>query len=114
MRSKDMVGALDQQASKISVAGVGDAKLRIMISRLTSTRSQTEIAANIATSSEPLLAAERQYEGQCGEMSDSVNLQQRLRLRILGLAELLNLPIVLLDLDGHLRDLLEHRTKRLC
>jgi hypothetical protein len=29
MRSKDVVGALDQQASKISVACLGDAELRI-------------------------------------------------------------------------------------
>ena len=47
-------------------------------------------------------------------MADAVNLQQSLRLRILGLAELLDLPVVLLDLDGHLRDLLKYRTERLC
>ncbi len=35
-RSEYMVGALDQQTSKVCVAGVGDAKLRIMISGLTS------------------------------------------------------------------------------
>lgn len=63
MRSEDMVGAFDQQASKIGVAGVGDAELRIMVSRLTSTRSQAKIATNITTPSEPLLAAERQHEG---------------------------------------------------
>ncbi len=37
-----------------------------------------------------------------------MNLQQCLRLRILGLAELLDLPVILLDLHSHLRDLLEH------
>jgi hypothetical protein len=47
-------------------------------------------------------------------VADAVNLQQSLRLRILGLAELLDLPIVLLDLQRHVRDLLEHRTKCLC
>jgi hypothetical protein len=30
------------------------------------------------------------------------------------LAQLLDLQVVLLDLDCHLRDLLEHRTERLC
>ena len=114
MRSQDMVGALDQQTSEICVAGMGDAKLRIVVSGLTPTWSQTQVATNIATSSEPFLAAERQHEGQGGEMADAVNLQQRLRLRILGLAELLDLPVVLLDLDRYLRDLLEHRTERLC
>ena len=39
MRSQDVVGALDQQTSEVRVAGMGDAKLRIMISGLTSTRS---------------------------------------------------------------------------
>jgi hypothetical protein len=87
-----VIGALDQQTSKIGVAGMGDTKLRVMISGLTSTRSQAKIAADIATSSEPLLAAERQHEGRGGEMTDAVNLQQCLRLRILGLSELLDLP----------------------
>ena len=63
MRSKDVIGALDQQTSEIGVAGVSDAELRIMISRLTSTRSQAQIAPNVATSSEPLFASERQHEG---------------------------------------------------
>ena len=61
-----------------------------MVSGLASTRSQAKIATNIATSPEPLLAAERQHEGQGGEMTNAVDLQQRLRLRILGLAELLD------------------------
>ena len=47
-------------------------------------------------------------------MTDAVNLQQSLCLRILGLAELLDLPVVQLDLDCHLRDLLKHRTECLC
>ena len=43
-----------------------------------------------------------------------MNLQQRLCLRIFGLTELLDLPVVLLYLDCYLRDLLEHWTERLC
>jgi hypothetical protein len=46
-------------------------------------------------------------------VADAVGLQQPLRLRILGLAELLDLSVIQLDLNGHLRDLLEHRTERL-
>ena len=74
MRSEDVVRALDQETSKVCVAGVGDAKLRIMVSGLTSTRSQAKIATDIATSSEPFLAAERQYEGQGGKVANSMNL----------------------------------------
>jgi len=59
MRSKDVIGALDQQTSKISVSGMLDAELRIVISGLTSPRSQAQVATHIATSFEPLLAAER-------------------------------------------------------
>ncbi len=47
-------------------------------------------------------------------MADTVNLRWRLRLRILGPAELLDLLVVLLDLQRHVRDLLEYRIKRLC
>ncbi len=58
MRSEDVVRALDQQTSEVRVAGMGDAELRIVISRLTSPRSQAQIVPYIATSSEPFLAAE--------------------------------------------------------
>jgi hypothetical protein len=39
MRSKDMVGTLDEQTSKVCVAGVRDTELRVMISGLASARS---------------------------------------------------------------------------
>jgi hypothetical protein len=46
-------------------------------------------------------------------MADSVDLQQRLCLRVLRLGQLLDLSIVLLDFDRHLRDPFEHGTERL-
>src|ERR1700753_2055105 len=46
-------------------------------------------------------------------MADTLHLQQSLRLWILCLTEFLDLPIILLDLRGHLCDLLKHRAKRL-
>jgi hypothetical protein len=57
MRSQDVTGTLDQQASEVDVASLGDAKLWITITGLTASRSQTEIAAYIATLLETLLAA---------------------------------------------------------
>ncbi len=113
VRSQDVVGALDQQTSGVCVAGMDDAELRIVISGLTPPRSQAQVATHITTSSEPFLAAEGQHEGQGSEVADAADLQQRLRLRIRGMPELLDLPVALLDLGGHLRDLLEHRTERL-
>jgi hypothetical protein len=47
-------------------------------------------------------------------VADALNLEQSLRLGILRLRELEDLPIVLLDLERHLRDLLEHRSERAC
>ena len=114
MWPKDMVGTLDQQASEIDVAGLRDAELRIAVSGLTASRSQTKIAPNIATLLEALLASQGQHEGQSRDMTDAVYLQQGLGLRILRLAKFLDLAIVLLDLHRHRRDLLEHRTERLC
>ena len=55
MRPQDVVGALDQQTSEIGVAGLRDPELRVPISGLAASRSQAEIAADIATSSKPLL-----------------------------------------------------------
>jgi hypothetical protein len=57
VRAEDVVGTLDQQASEISVAGLGDAELRVSISGLAASRSQAEVAANITTPLEALLAA---------------------------------------------------------
>ncbi|MGB6112701.1 MAG: hypothetical protein WBG35_16370, partial [Acidobacteriaceae bacterium] len=56
VRSEDMVGALDQQTSEVCVTGMGDAKLRIMVSGLTSTRSQAKIATDITASPKPFPA----------------------------------------------------------
>jgi hypothetical protein len=46
-------------------------------------------------------------------MADTMDLQQRLGLRVLCLAEQLDLAVVLLDLQRHLCDLLKYRAKRL-
>ena len=111
MRSKDVVGTLDQQTSQIDVTGLGDAELRVAISRLTSSWSQTEIAPHITALLETLLAAQSQHERQSRKVAHAMDLQQRLCLRILRLTELLDLTVVLLDLECHLCDLLDDRSK---
>jgi hypothetical protein len=50
-----MVGALNQETSQIDVAGLRDPELRIAISGLTASWSQTEIATHILTSLEAFL-----------------------------------------------------------
>ena len=96
VRPKHMVGALDQQRAQIDVAGLGDAELRIALAGLAATRSQAEITANIATSLEPFLAAQRQHVSQGRELTDAVDLDQRLRLWILGLRQPLDQPVICL------------------
>ena len=108
MRPEDVVGALDQQTSEIGVAGLGDAKLRIPITGLAASRSQTKVAANIATLLEAFLAAQRQDERRRRNRTNTMDLQQSLRLWILCLAELLDLTVILFDLERHLSDLLKH------
>lgn len=108
MRSEDVVGTLDQQTSKIGVAGLGDAELRVSISGLAAPRSQTEVAADVATLLEAFLAPQGQHERCRRDRANTMDLQQRLCLWILGLTELSDLKIVLLDLQCHLGDLLEY------
>ena len=75
MRSEDVVGTLDQQTSEISVAGLGDAELRVPISGLAAFRSQAEVAANIATLLEAFLAAQGQDECCRRERTHTMDLQ---------------------------------------
>jgi hypothetical protein len=111
MRSKYVVGTLDQQTSQIRVAGLRDPELRVPIAGLTASRSQAEIAPDIAALLEALLAAQSQHERQSRKVAHTVDLQQRLRLRILRLTELLDLTVVPLDLGCHLCDLFDDRSK---
>ena len=106
-----MVGTLDQQLAQISVAGLGDPQLGIALSGLTAFRSKSEIATHIATSLEALFVAQGEHEGQCGEVTYAINLDQSLRLRILGLCQLLDSTVVFFNLHRHVRDLLEQRTE---
>ncbi len=105
MWPQDVVGALDQQTSQIGIAGLGDAELRIAFARLTAFWPEPKIATNVSTTSEPTLIPERQHEGKRGDVADSMNRHHGLGLGILGLSQPLDIPVVLLDLERHLRDL---------
>lgn len=111
MRPKDVVRALDQQTSEISVAGLGGPELRIAFAGLTASGSQTEVATYVSTSTKAFLVTKRQDEREGRDVTNAVNGQQRLRLGLLRLSHPLDLPIVLLDLQRHRRDLFEHRTE---
>jgi hypothetical protein len=81
------------RTARSAVAGFCDAELRISVPGLTSSRSQTEIAAHISTSLKALLASQGEYVGQSGDVAHAKDLQKCLCLRILSLAELLDLSI---------------------
>jgi hypothetical protein len=69
-----MVGALDEEASQVDVAGLRDPELRIAIARLTPSWSQTEKAADIPTSLEALFVPQGQHVGQCCNVTNFVDL----------------------------------------
>ena len=113
VRSKDVVGTLDQQTSEVSVSSLRDAKLGIVVSGLAALRLEAEITTDISALLEPLLTSQGKDEGESSDGTNAVNLLQGLCLRIVRLADLLDLAIVLLDPEGHLGDLIEHRVQRL-
>ena len=112
MWPQDVVSALDQQTSKIGVASLGNAKLRIAFARLAAFWSEPKVAANISTSTESRLIPERQNKRKSGDVADSMNGHHGLCLGILRLSHPLDIPVVLLDLERHLCDLGKDRTER--
>ena len=112
MWSQDVVGTLYQQTSKISVASLGDAELRIAFTRLAAFRSETKVATDVSTASESTLIPECQDKRKGGDVADPMDGHHGLCLNILGLSESLNILVILLDLESHLRDLSEDRTER--
>jgi hypothetical protein len=52
-----MVGTLDQQASEVDVASLGDAELWVSFAGLAASLPQAETAAHVTTSPEAFLAA---------------------------------------------------------
>ena len=112
MWSQDVVGALDQKTSKIRVASLGDTELRIAFTGLAAFRSETKIATDVSTASESTLIPERQDKRKGGDVADPMDRNHGLCLNILGLSQPLNVFVILLDLESHLRDLSENRTER--
>jgi broad specificity phosphatase PhoE len=95
MRSENMIGALDQQRPEVDIASLGDAELRVVVPGLAASRPQAEVTADIPTSLEAFLAAQRQNVRQCRELADAIDLDQRLRLWVLRLRESLDGTVVL-------------------
>jgi hypothetical protein len=69
-----MVGTLDKQRSKIDIAGLSDAELRISLPGLTAPRSQSQITTYVPTSLEPFFAAQGQHIRQRRKLPDAVDL----------------------------------------
>src|ERR1035441_8439934 len=78
LRSEDMAGILDQQTSQVDVASLGDAELRVAIPRLAASWSQAEIAPDVTTPLEALLASQGQHERQSRKVTDPGDLDQGL------------------------------------
>lgn len=106
-----MIGTFDQKLTEIAIAGLCNAELGIAVPRLASAWSQTEITANISASLETLFIAQGEHKGQCCEMSNAINLDQRLCLRISSPRKLFDRHVVLLDLHRHVSNLVERRAE---
>src|ERR1700678_192293 len=107
-----MVGALDQQTSQVRVASLGNTELRIALTGLAAFRSETKVATDVSTASESTLIPERQDKRKRGDVANPMDRHHGLCLNILGLSQPLNILVILLDLESHLRDLSENRTER--
>src|SRR5277367_7101238 len=105
MPPEDVIGTLHQQAAEVDVASLGNTELRVSLSGLTPFRSQAEIATHIATSLETFFASQSQDIRQRRQLPYSIDLEERLGLRIFLLGQLLDRPVVLLDLHRHIGDL---------
>ena len=114
MRAKYVVGTLDQETSELGIASLGNAQLRIVVSSLAAFWLKAKVATDITTLPEAFLAAKSEHEGECRDRSNAVHLLQSLRLWVLGLAELLDLAILLFDPQRHLRGFFEHRVQCHC
>jgi hypothetical protein len=109
-RSDDMVGAFNQELAEVAIARLCDSELGVAIPGLTSAWSEAEITTNISASLKTLLIAQGEHEGQCCEMSNAIDLDERLRLRIDSPGKFFNRHIVLLDY-GHVSNLVEQRAE---
>ena len=88
MTAEYMIGALDEQRAQIDIPGFGDAELRVSSARLASSWSQSQVATYVPTSLEPFFAPQGQHIRQRGELSDPIDLDQRLSLGVLRLRQI--------------------------
>ena len=112
-RSQDVLGTTDQQFANKSIAGFGNPQLGIPIPGLVLSGSEPQIRSYLATSSKPMGILEGQNKGQSCDRSYSSNLLKVLGVRILLLAQVLNLSIGLVDLCGELLDDLQQGLQNL-
>jgi len=104
-----LAAACCQMQSPLSQCRVS---LRIAFTGLAAFRSETKIATDVSTASESTLIPERQDKRKGGDVADPMDRNHGLCLNILGLSQPLNVFVILLDLESHLRDLSENRTER--
>jgi hypothetical protein len=79
-----VVGALDQQGAEVDISSLGDAKLRVSSTGLTSSWSQSQVATHIAALPEPFFAPQGENIDQRNELAYTINLDQCLCLSVLG------------------------------
>src|SRR5215472_11971594 len=94
---QDMLRSLYQQSSQIRIALFADVQLRLALSRVSSSRLQSQIAAHVATLAEAMRVSQRQQEGQRDQCAYPLDLLQHLHLRITHFRQRFDPVVVLCD-----------------
>jgi hypothetical protein len=108
-----MLRTSHKRFSEIAIAGLGDAQLRIVLTRLRTSWPKSEVAAHIPALGESRGTSECEDVAQRGERAYAIDPQQNQRLRIFGIRELLDERVILLDLPGQRCDLAQRRSENL-
>lgn len=104
------MGALDEQSSQVSVAGLRDPELGITAARLAAPGPKAQKTSCITAFTESVLIFEREYKGQSRQRTHAMNLLESNRFRILCFGKLLDLIVEVHDLSSQSIDQCEQRT----
>ena len=96
--AEDIVRAVDEQLAQIDITGLGDAQLRVTVTRLVSPGDETQSWTDVAAPGKAFGVFESEDEGQGGERTHAADALELEGLGIAFLTEELDLAVVSSDL----------------
>src|SRR5215213_9673814 len=109
-RTQDVVGAAHQELPEHLVALLGDALLRILVSRLVAGGHQPQVCPYRATPLEAVGIFQGEHEGECGKRPYPYDLAQELGFWVMLFRDGFQLALVVADALGKRADLLQDGT----